>query len=46
MTLTAIISDDQSFKSDDTLLFKHYKKTFLLAVKYCCRDTLFMIYLI
>ncbi len=39
------MSDDQSFKSNDTLLFRHHKKAFSLAVKYCCRDTLFMIYL-
>jgi len=45
MILTAIMSNDQSSESDDALFFKHQKKALSLAVKYCCRDTLFVIYL-
>jgi len=45
MTLTAVMSDDQSFKSDDTLLFKHQKKALSLTVKYYCRNTFSVIYL-
>ena len=45
MTLTAVMSDDQSFRSDDALLFKHQKKALSLIIKYYCRDTLSVIYL-
>ncbi len=45
MTLIAVMSDDQSFKFNDALSFKHQKKALSLIIKYYCRDTLSVIYL-
>ncbi len=46
MTFTTVMFNDQSFESDDALLFRHKERTLSFIIKYYYRDALSVVYLI
>ena len=46
VTLTAVMSGDQSSGSDGALPPRHRERALSLAVKYCRRDTLSVVHLV